>query len=57
MPGRKAPRPPRKSVTSPRVRRRQKTARVAVSKGTTLLEHSPSPKEIPEVMKRKRQKR
>ena len=57
MPGRKAPRPPRKSVTSPRVRRRQKTARVAVSKGTTLLEHSPSPKEMPQVMKRKRQKR
>jgi hypothetical protein len=53
-PGRKAPRPPKETPAPPRVRRRQKTARAAVRKGTTLLEFSPSPKEIPGVMKRKR---
>jgi hypothetical protein len=52
-PGRKAPRPPTEPPAPPRVRRRQKTARVAVRKGTTLLEMQPRPSEIPGVTKRK----
>jgi hypothetical protein len=52
-PGRKAPRPPAEPPATPRVRRRQKTARVAVRKAATLLEFSPEPREIPGVMKRR----
>jgi hypothetical protein len=53
QPGRKAPRPSQESPAPPRVRRRRKTARVAVRKGTTLLEMQPRPREIPGVLKRK----
>jgi hypothetical protein len=52
-PGRKAPRPPRETLAPPRVRRRQKSARAAVRKKTMLMEHEPSRREIPGVMKRR----
>jgi hypothetical protein len=53
----KAGRPPEEIVSSPRVRRRQKTAHVAVRKGTTILEaaHGPRVREAakrPKVKKR-----
>jgi hypothetical protein len=52
QPGRKAPRPPQAPPASPRVRRRQSTARAAVRKGTMWLEVAPPPREIPGVLKR-----
>jgi hypothetical protein len=52
--GGKARRAPEERAASPRIRRRRKTARVAVRKGATLLEMSPPPHEIPGVLKRKR---
>jgi hypothetical protein len=52
--GRKAPRPPQSPPASPRVRRRQKSARIAVKKGGTLIELTPRRHEIPGVMKRTR---
>ena len=52
-PARKAPRRPKDPPAPPRVRRRQKTARAAVTGKTTLLEFSPKPHEIPGVFKRK----
>ena len=52
-PGRKAPRPPKEVPTSDRVRRRQRSAKVAVEKAGTLLEFEPPPKKIPGVMKRR----
>jgi hypothetical protein len=51
--GRKAPRPPQVGPASPRVRRRQKTARTVVKKDTTLFAHEPSPREMPGVIARK----
>ena len=52
-PGRKAPRPPIDPPGPPRVRRRRRTAHAVVKKGTTLLQVSPRPREIPGVLKPK----
>jgi nicotinate phosphoribosyltransferase len=53
----KAGRPPEDIVTSPRVRRRQKTAHVAVRKGTTLLETGHGPRVTQAAKKPKVKKR
>lgn len=49
--------PPEESVSPPRVRRRQKTAHVAVRKGTTLLETGHGPRVIQGAKKPKVKKR
>ncbi len=54
---RKAGVPPEEIISPPRVRRRQKTAHVAVRKGTTLLETGHGPRVVraaksPKVKKR-----
>ncbi len=54
---RKAGRPPEETVSPPRVRRRQKTAHVAVRKGTTLLETDHGPRITQAVKKPKVKKR
>ena len=46
-----------KPPASPRVRRRQKTARATVRKDTTLLQVAPRHREIPGVLKPKITKR
>ena len=53
----KAGRPPAESVSSPRVRRRQKTAHVAVRKDTMILETSDGPRVLWGVTKPKVKKR
>jgi hypothetical protein len=53
-PGRKATHRPEAPVVPPRVRRRQKTAKAAVRKDTTLLQAPPPRHAIPGVMKRTR---
>lgn len=53
----KAGRPPEETISPPRVRRRQKTAHVAVRKGTTLLETGHGPRVIQGAKKPKVKKR
>jgi hypothetical protein len=53
----KAGRPPEEIVSPPRVRRRQKTAHVALRKGTTLLEAEHGPRVALGVKKPKVKKR
>jgi hypothetical protein len=53
----KAGRPPEQVVSSPRVRRREKTAHVAVRKDTTLFETDHGPRVVWGVTKPKIKKR
>ena len=53
----KAGRPPEETVAPPRIRRRQKTAHVALQKGTTLLETAHGPRVALGVKKPKVKKR
>ena len=53
----KAGRPPRQTIVTARVRRRQKTARVAVKKDTMLLETDYGPRVVWGVTKPKVKKR
>jgi hypothetical protein len=53
----KKSRAPKPRTVAPRVRRREKTARAAVRKDSTLLEFNPPRREIPGVLKRKFEKR
>ncbi len=53
----KAGRPPEEGISPPRVRRRQKTAHVALRKGATLLETEHGPRVVLGVKKPKVKKR
>jgi hypothetical protein len=53
----KAPSPPRQPEATPRVRRRQKSARVALSKGTTVFETDHGPRAAWPASASKRRKR